>query len=104
MSTRLFPNVKVHRASPNYSSRRGAHPTLIVIHATAGHNRKGISDLQSLGEWFATGSNAAGNPVSSHVADGQRGLLRPFRLGLRQGVALREIQQRLPRNRTGDSR
>lgn len=68
MSQRLHPNVVVRKPSPNHSSRRGAKIELIVIHATAGHNRKGISDLVGLGEWFATGSVKAGNPVSSHVA------------------------------------
>jgi hypothetical protein len=66
--SRTFPNVRVRRASPNHSSRRGAKIGLIVIHATAGHNRPGISDLVGLGEWFAVGSQRAGTPVSSHVA------------------------------------
>jgi hypothetical protein len=47
----------------------GASPTLIVIHATAGHNRPGIGDLQGLGAWFANPINA----VSSHVATDNEG-------------------------------
>jgi hypothetical protein len=59
----------VRHASPNYSSRLGARITLFVVHATAGHNRPGVVDLISLGNWF-------GNPasqVSSHSASDNEG-------------------------------
>lgn len=73
MSTRARPHVNVVRWSPNISSRGGAHPTLTVIHVTAGHNRPGVIDLQGLGQWFAVGSQAAGTPVSCHVATDNEG-------------------------------
>jgi hypothetical protein len=66
---RLHPRVEVIRWSPNYSGRGGARPSLIVIHATAGHNRPGISDLQGLGSWFASTSSQ----VSSHAATDNEG-------------------------------
>lgn len=69
MSNRYQPHVDVTRWSPNYSSRSGARPTLIVIHVTAGHNRPGIGDLQGLGAWFATKASQ----VSSHVATDNEG-------------------------------
>lgn len=69
MSERIQPHVNVNHTSPNYSSRVGAHPTLIVIHATAGHNRPGISDLVNLGGWFGSKSSQ----VSSHVATDNEG-------------------------------
>lgn len=63
--SRIHPHVDVVAWSPNYNQGRGgARPTLIVIHATAGHNRPGIVDLQGLGEWFGQKSSQ----VSSHVA------------------------------------
>lgn len=60
--TRVNPNVKVRIASPNKSSRVGATPTLIVLHATVSHNRKGLSDLQAIGNYFRGPVDA-----SSHV-------------------------------------
>jgi N-acetyl-anhydromuramyl-L-alanine amidase AmpD len=69
MSERAYPHVNVRRVSPNYSSRAGARPTLIVIHVTAGHNRPGIADLAGLGSWFASPSAQ----VSSHVATDNEG-------------------------------
>ncbi len=68
-TTRLHPNVRVSHPSPNVSSRGGVTPRLIVIHATAGHNRPGISDLQALGGWFGQ----ARSRVSSHVATDNEG-------------------------------
>jgi N-acetyl-anhydromuramyl-L-alanine amidase AmpD len=68
--TRITPSIRVEMRSPFQESRLGAHPTLIVIHATVSHNRPGLSDLQAIGHWFQ-------NPrarVSSHVctdAEGQ---------------------------------
>lgn len=70
MATRNHPHVNVTDWSPNKDAgRSGARPTLIVIHATAGHNRPGIVDLQSLGSWF--GETAS--QVSSHVATDNEG-------------------------------
>lgn len=69
MDDHTFPNVQVRHASPNYSSRQGAHPTIMVVHATAGHNRPGIIDLVGLGDWF--GKTAS--QVSSHVATDNEG-------------------------------
>lgn len=73
MAARYSPHVELTRWSPNHSTRAGRRPLLIVVHATAGHNRPGIADLAGLGEWFARGSLAAGTPVSSHVATDNEG-------------------------------
>lgn len=64
MANRYTPHVDVTHWSPNFSSRGGAHPTLIVVHVTAGHNRAGIEDLVGLAGWFGRPSSQ----VSSHVA------------------------------------
>jgi len=69
MPNRYSPHVNVTDWSPNKSSRQGVTPSLIVIHATAGHNRPGISDLQGLGSWFGTTRSA----VSSHVCTDNEG-------------------------------
>lgn len=66
---RTVPHVNVVKWSPNCSSRGGARPTLIVIHATAGHNRPGITDLEGLGGW---GANPL-SQVSWHVATDNEG-------------------------------
>lgn len=67
---RYHPHVNVTNWSPNhYNGRGGAHPTLIVVHATAGHNRPGIIDLVGLGNYFST--HAA--DVCSHVATDNEG-------------------------------
>ena len=66
---RRFPHVTVRKISPFASSRNGAKPLLIVVHATQSHNYKGDRDLAAIGEWF---QNPAAQ-VSSHVctdADG----------------------------------
>lgn len=67
--SRVNPNVRVRKQSPNISSRRGANISLIVVHATAGHNRPGVTDLISLGDWF--GKTAS--QVSAHVASDNEG-------------------------------
>lgn len=67
--SRTYPRVRVRRASPNRSSRGGARQTLFVVHATAGHNRPGVSDLTGLGGWFAQRSSE----VSSHSASDNEG-------------------------------
>jgi hypothetical protein len=70
---RLRPRVDVAHWSPNYSSRGGARPTLIVVHATAGHNRPGVLDLQGLGSWFSNPSVPPADRVSAHVATDNEG-------------------------------
>lgn len=69
MAARHKPHVVVRSISPNQSSRGGRRPTIIVVHATAGHNRPGIADLQALGSWFGSTASA----VSSHVATDNEG-------------------------------
>ena len=59
---RINPRVKVRIPTSNKSSREGASPTLIVLHATVSHNRKGLSDLQAIGHYFQGPVDA-----SSHV-------------------------------------
>lgn len=67
--TRYSPHVDVRMLSPNKSSRGGAHPTLIVIHATVSHNRKGLADLRAIGEFFQNPNVDA----SSHVCTDNEG-------------------------------
>lgn len=65
---RSMPHVVVRAKSP-FQSARSDRIRLIVIHATEGHNRPGVEDLRSLGEWFQ-------NPdarVSCHVATDDEG-------------------------------
>jgi hypothetical protein len=69
MSQRHHPSVDVTRMSPNQSDRGGARPTLVVVHATAGHNRPGIADLAGLAGWFGDSASQ----VSSHVATDNEG-------------------------------
>lgn len=59
---RVNPNVRVRIPTSNKSSREGAHPTLIVLHATVSHNRRGLTDLQAIGHYFQRPVDA-----SSHV-------------------------------------
>ena len=66
---RYKPAIKVEMKSPNQSSRKGAHPTLIVIHASVSHNRPGLTDLQSVGEYFQKPEVEA----SSHVCTDNEG-------------------------------
>src|SRR3954453_14767109 len=74
MANRYSPHVNVTRWSPHFSPRGGPHPTLIVIHVTAGHNRPGVADLTALGGWFANPTSQ----VSSHVATAADGLSARF--------------------------
>lgn len=68
MGNRYTPHVNVTHWSANKSSRGGAHPTLITIHAAVMHPVPGIKDLVQLGNLFAPASFEA----SSHVAtDGE---------------------------------
>lgn len=67
--SRTYPHVRVRRASPNRSTRGGARQTLFVVHATAGHNRPGVTDLQSLAGWFGKSSSE----VSAHSASDNEG-------------------------------
>lgn len=63
MAERVFPDVRVRIASPNYSHRTtGIHG--IVIHAAVMHNVPGVKDLASLGNYFHHSSSE----VSSHSA------------------------------------
>jgi N-acetyl-anhydromuramyl-L-alanine amidase AmpD len=69
MSERYTPHVNVTMWSPNKSSRGGAHPTLIVIHATVSHNQPGLADLKAIGEYFQRPATQA----SSHVCTDNAG-------------------------------
>lgn len=69
MANRYTPHVNVTRWSPNRSERGGAHPTLIVIHATVSHNVPGLSDLEAIANLFANPSFDA----SSHVCTDNEG-------------------------------
>lgn len=69
MSERYTPHVDETIWSPNKSSREGAHPTLIVIHATVSHNKPGLDDLTAIGNYFAETSTQA----SSHVCTDNEG-------------------------------
>jgi N-acetyl-anhydromuramyl-L-alanine amidase AmpD len=66
---RYTPHVDYTEWSPNKSSRGGAHPTLIVIHATVSNNVKGLADLRAIGSWFSRPSTQA----SSHVCTDNEG-------------------------------
>ena len=66
---RYSPHVDYTEWSPNKSSRNGAHPTLIVIHATVSHNLKGLGDIKAIGEWFSRPSTQA----SAHVCTDNEG-------------------------------
>lgn len=69
MSQRVSPYVNRTIWSPNKSSRGGARPTLIVIHATVSHNTPGVADLVAIGEYFRQPSTQA----SSHVCTDNAG-------------------------------
>lgn len=77
---RINPRVKVRMRSPHQSSRLGARPTLIVVHATVSHNRKGLSDLSAIGSWFQNPAAQASSHVcvdneaysARYVADGAK--------------------------------
>ena len=66
---RFRPHVDVVDYSQHCNVDGMVHPTLIVIHATAGHNRPGVVDLVSLGRWFSDPSSE----VSCHVATDNEG-------------------------------
>lgn len=65
----IHPHDNVVRHVRNCSTRHGAKPILIVVHATQGANVKGVSDLKGLGDWF---DNPAAQ-ASSHVATDAEG-------------------------------
>jgi hypothetical protein len=69
MANRYTPHVDVTIWSPNKSTRGGASPTLITIHATVSHNLKGLGDLKAIGNYFAKPSTRA----SSHVCTDNEG-------------------------------
>lgn len=60
---RVSPHVNVTMWSPNQSSRQGARPSLIVIHATVSHNQPAYADLRAIGRLFQNPDFQA----SSHV-------------------------------------
>lgn len=68
VADRINPHVDVRRLVCNKSSRAGAKPALIVVHATQSTETPGTADLAATGAWFD-------NPkaqCSSHVCtDGQ---------------------------------
>ena len=66
---RYTPHVDVTIWSPNHSSRGGAHPCLIVIHATVSHNLRGLGDLRAIGRYFENPAVQA----SSHVCTDNEG-------------------------------
>jgi len=71
MSVRVQPSVSkdCYIFSPNKSSRNGAKPTLVVIHATVSNNVKGTGDLRAIGNWF----NQSRSQASSHVCTDNEG-------------------------------
>lgn len=69
MSERLYPRIDVRMISPFQSSRNGQKIRLIVVHATASHNYKGLRDLQAIGSWF---QNPSAN-VSAHACTDNEG-------------------------------
>lgn len=57
----------------NQSSREGGRPHLIILHTTQGHDRPGLSDLESLAAEF----NDPASQASSHMAtDGEGHIAR----------------------------
>ena len=69
MSERIYPHVDVCMMSPFKSSRNGQKIKLIVVHATASHNYKGLRDLQAIGGWFQNPSAQ----VSAHACTDNEG-------------------------------
>lgn len=69
MADRVNPHVTFRRMVSNKSSRAGARPKLIVVHATQSSNRPGIVDLAAIGSWFDTPASQA----SSHVCTDAEG-------------------------------
>lgn len=51
----------------NHSSRGGVRPRIIVLHITVSHNRTGLDDLRSIGEFFQTVD------ASSHIVNDREG-------------------------------
>lgn len=61
------PEYSAHLLDRNYSTRWGT-PRAIAIHTTESHDRPGVSDLQSLHDWF----NYWRSRASSHIGvDGE---------------------------------
>lgn len=64
MADRIHPRVKLRHYVRNKSSRApGTRIRMMVIHATASHNRKGLKDLEAIQSWFDNPASSA----SSHV-------------------------------------
>jgi hypothetical protein len=65
---RFIPHVDYRQLVRNKSSRAGAKPVLIVVHATQSAELTGLGDLKGVGSWF---DNPAAQ-ASSHVCtDGE---------------------------------
>lgn len=55
--------------TPNFSSRGGMKPRLIVLHITVSHNTEGLADIDSILSWFAQQKAQA----SSHIVNDAEG-------------------------------
>lgn len=55
--------------SPNFSSRNGARPRLIVVHITVSHNRPGLEDIDGILALFGRQATQA----SSHIVNDRDG-------------------------------
>jgi N-acetyl-anhydromuramyl-L-alanine amidase AmpD len=69
VADRVNPHVAYREIVCNQSSRAGARPSLIVVHATQSSNRAGLGDLAAIGSWF---DNPAAQ-CSSHVCTDAEG-------------------------------
>lgn len=103
MPERIYPNIDVRMPSPFKSSRGGQKIRLIVVHATASRNQKGLADLRAIGGWF---QNPAAQ-VSAHACTDNEGNSaryvrdedKAWHCGNYNGVSL-GIEQVLPGNGT----
>lgn len=68
MAERIYPNIDVRMMSP-FKSDRTTKIRGIVVHATASHNYRGLSDLRAIGSWFQN-PNAQ---VSAHACTDNEG-------------------------------
>lgn len=69
MPERSIPHVRVRHLVDSKGSRDGAAIKLIIVHDTEGPNRRGLSDLLGLGNFFAI----LGHEASAHVATDAEG-------------------------------
>lgn len=63
------PDPEITRSVSNQSSRYGVDPSLIVLHITVSHNRRGLGDIRAIASFFDQLSTQA----SSHVVNDQEG-------------------------------